>query len=203
MIATVVTDRRSVGLLAMISGVIAVFTLLGIPLSAASPGSTVGELLSLIWTVSIIPVAVGLHGLVRGRANTPSLIALGIGLAAMIVGAVMLLAVVAGRVSSADSGPVGATAFALIGVWLVLVSRLCVSAGIVPASTGWVGMAAGFGNIAALVLVAIGGFPATADVSDMSTFSPLTIVGGILSLLSIPIYAAWAIWTGRRLRAAA
>jgi hypothetical protein len=117
----------------------------------------------------------------------------------MIVGAGSLLAVVAGRASSLGIAPVTVVAFALIGLWLVVVSRLCVSAGIVPASVGWVGMAAGFGNVAALVLVLIGGFPTTADFSDMSAFSPLTIVGGMFSLLSIPLYAAWSIWTARRL----
>ena len=182
-----------------ISGVLAALTLLGIPLSAASPGSTAAEFLSLIWTLSLIPVAVGLHGLVRGRANMQSLVALSVGLSAMIVGAGALLAVVAGRASSLDIGPVSVVAFALIGVWLVVVSRLCVSAAIVSASVGWVGKAAGFGNVAALVLVLIGGFPTTTDMSDMSAFSPLTIAGGIFSRLSIPLYAAWAIWTARRL----
>jgi hypothetical protein len=182
-----------------ISGVVAAVTLLGVPLSAASPESTAPEFLSLIWTLSLVPVALGLHGLVGGRANTPSLVALGVGLAAMIVGAGSLLAVVAGRASSLGIGPVSATAFALIGLWLVVVSRLCVSAGTVPAPVGWVGMAAGLGNVAALVFVLIGGFPTTADLSDMSAFSPLTIVGGIFSLLSIPLYAAWAIWTARKL----
>ncbi|MDP9252436.1 MAG: hypothetical protein M3O80_05465 [Chloroflexota bacterium] len=189
----------SLGRSLTISGVVAGVTLLGIPLSVASPGSTASEFLSSIWTLSLIPVALGLHGLVRGGANTPSLVALSVGLAGMIFGAGALLAVVVGRATSLGIGPVSVVAFALIGVWLVVMSRLCVSARIVPASVGWVGMAAGFGNVAALVLVLIGGFPTTTDLSDMSAFSPLTIVGGIFSLLSIPLYAAWAIWAARRL----
>ncbi len=48
-------------------------------------------------------------------------------------------------------------------------------------------------------LLLVGGFPTSTDPSAMSSWSPLTIVAAMLGLLSISLYAGWAIWTARRL----
>lgn len=182
----------------MVSGLVAAALLLTIPISAAVPGGmVVGEVANIVWDFVLIAVALRAHRLFgNGRAGMAATV---VGVVGMILTVLGLLAVVTGVASSVGIAPVTALGSALIGVWIVITARLVTATHLVPSSVGWLGTVAGASTVVTYVLLLVGGFPTSTDPAAMASWSPLTIVAAMLSLLSIPLYAGWAIWTARRL----
>ena len=183
----------------IVSGVLAVMEFVAIPAGAALPGSVFSELVSGLWLVSLVAVALAIHRLIGARAGSISLLALIIGLASMTVELAFILAIITGRASPLDNTQLSILAYAVMGLWLIVVSRLLIALEVLPAKIAWIGGATGLSYIASWILVQLGGFPTSADPSSLASLSPATIVGSVLSMLSAPAYAVWAIWAGRRL----
>ncbi len=195
-------DQRSLAFLARsltISGIVSVALLLAIPVSVLVPGGqVVSQILTLVWAASLVFVAVGAHRLV-GRGRSTRLIVTIAGVVGMGVMAIGELVSIVGLSTPLGVAPFTAPALVLIGLWLVAISRLTVTEGLLPAPVGWVGVASGVLSAVTYPLLLIGGFPTTTDPSALSSMSPVTIVAAMLSLLSVPLYAVWAIWAARRL----
>lgn len=173
--------------------------LLTIPVSALLPGGqVVGQILTIAWAASMVFVAVGAHRL-AGRGRATHLIVTIAGVVGMGVIAIGELVSIVGLATPLGIAPFTTPALVLIGLWLVAISRLAVTAGFLPAPVGWVGVASGALSAVTYPLLLIGGFPTTTDPSALSSMSPVTIAAAIVSLLSVPLYAVWAIWAARRL----
>lgn len=186
-----------------VSGVLAAVAVLAIPIGMAVPGSVIGEAVSVVWEVSLLTVAIGIHLVVAHRYGQASLAVAAVGGAAIAAQIFLGLTVVAGLAQPLDNVEVGAAVYAFTGAWLVAASWLLAAAGFVPARVGGVGVGVGLIQVASYALVVLGGFPTSADPSTLSSLSAATIAGSLLSLLSVPLYAVWAIWAGRRMAGSA
>ncbi len=183
----------------IISGVLGALAILAIPVGAAAPGSVLGEAASVIWLLSLVPVAVGVRRVVGSHAGSAALLAFIGGTAGIVVQANLSLAVVLGLASPLQYAPISAAAYAVTGAWLIAANGMLMSARILAPAPGWFGAGAGMMQVASYVLLLVGGFPTSIDPAALASFHPATILASVLGLLSLPVYAVWAIWSGRRL----
>lgn len=186
-----------------VSGLLGMVAILAIPLGAASPGSVIGEAASVPWLLSIVPVAVGVRGALGSRAGVLGRSALIAGIAGVTVQASLSLAVVLGLAGPLEFAPVGAAAYAVTGAWLVAANASLASARILAPAPAWLGAGTGLIQVVSFALLLVGGVPTSVDPAALASFHPTTIVASVLGLLSLPGYSGWAIWSGRRLSAAA
>jgi hypothetical protein len=144
-----VTDRflsagllRQLAWIAYASGVIAAIGLAALivmyalfAVGATSPALAFGwvnDTLGIVGAVLMVPLAWGLHVLLRPGAPILSAVALTIGLAAMLAIAALQSLLVAGALAFADEvGPVS-IAFLALGVWLVMTGYLGKRSGALP-----------------------------------------------------------------------
>ena len=147
---------------------------------------------SVILALSMMPVAVALHQILRSRTTNLSRLALFIGLGAMAVFAFASTAVILhtfGIVTFVEprpgTGPFGLDLYApgVIGVWLLLIGYLSIRHASFPKRLGWMGVIAGAGYVVSILGFALGG-----------PEHPLVAVGGLAGAIAYPI---WAIWLGR------
>lgn len=196
-------DVALLGRALIISGVLSILAILAIAVGAASPGSVLGEAVSVVWLVSLGAVALSVHRVVGPRAGAAGALALIVGIVGIAIATFVTLAIVLGLAGPLEYVAIGAAAYAMTGAWLVGANVLLTSARIFSPPLGWFGAGAGMMQLASYVLLLIGGFPTSTDPAAMASFHPATLIASVLGILSLPVYAAWAIWSGRRLSSAA
>lgn len=185
-----------------ISGVLGMVAILAIPVGMALPGSVLGEAVSVAWLLSLGPVALSIHRVVGPSARTASALALTVGLVGITIQTFVSFAVVLALAGPLEYVAIGSAAYALAGAWLVGANAQLTAARIISPSLGWLGAVVGAIQLASYVLLLVGGFPTSTDPAAMASFHPATLFASILGLLSLPAYAGWAIWSGRRLSSA-
>ena len=152
--------------------------------------------------LAAIPAAFRLHQSWRPRAASASSVALAVGVISLLGVGLIQLPFAVGLVSSAVAGPLVTVGLGGLGLWVLLVSL-----GRADAALGgglrWIGVATGVGDILLPIgFFAAGGSNAIADAEAVFQ-SPGLLVAFTASILGGQIgYPIWAIWLGRRLRAA-
>ena len=168
-------------------------------LPAARPGSFVVALShvgGLVVFLAIIPVALGLY--VRDRASAVAASVLGVGAAGALAGGVVQVLFLFHAIDPEQRAQLALTAFAVIGLWLVLASGPARRAGMQQ----WVallGVAAGLAFVLASVAARLGAIPVGAISPGQA--GPVVVVMGLL--VAIATYVAYPIWmvaVGRTLR---
>lgn len=150
-----------------------------------SRGGRFGRLndaISVLQLLLMVPVAIGLLLVSRDAPIVPALLATIIGVAGMLAGVVMQSLLVFGVVAYKTTSFAVLAAGALIGVWLVAMDVLALTAGTLAVALVAFGIVAGVGYI----LLAVGFRRAAQE-------HPLTYVGAGLSVLG---YSVWSIWLG-------
>jgi hypothetical protein len=171
------------------------FVFIALFFTIGQPFGTLNDLFGgLLLALSLIPIALALHRLLSPRQPVLSLLALGIGLAAMAVFAISAASVILhtfGIVRFVEPRPgtgpfgLGLYAPAFIGVWLILASASALTSRSLPPVLSWIGFVAGVGYAVGVIGFALGG-----------PQSPVVITAGLLTAIGYPI---WAIWLGRLL----
>lgn len=150
--------------------------------SVGGPFGTINDISSSILALSLLPLALALYLLLRPCAALLSLIALIIGICAMLAASILQILLVL-RVVKLELTLVAVPAtFGVVGVWLLLNSYLALASRTLPSGLAWVGVVAGVGYILVIPGFLLGGQQ-----------HPLTAVGGLTAVIGYPI---WAIWIG-------
>lgn len=150
--------------------------------SVGEPFGTIHDISSIILALSLLPLALALYLLQRPCAALLSLIALIIGICAMLAASILQILLVLRVVKLELTLVAVPAAFGVVGVWLLLNSSLALASGTLPSGLAWVGMVAGVGYILVILGFILGGQQ-----------HPLTAVGGLTAVIGYPI---WAIWIG-------
>ena len=150
--------------------------------SAGGLFGPINDAASVIQMLLMLPVAAALYLLTRHDATALALLAAAIGVAGMLIAAV-LQALLVFRVVEYEQ-TTAATLFAggAVGVWLVLANLLAVAAGSLPGGLVLTGVVAGAGY----VLLVIGFRPG-------GQVHPLFYVGSGLAVIG---YTLWGAWVG-------
>jgi len=144
--------------------------------SVGEPFGTINDISSIILALSLLPLALALYLLQRPCAALLSLIALIIGICAMLAASILQILLVL-RVIKLELTLVAVpAAFGVVGVWLLLNSSLALASGTLPSGLAWVGMVAGVGYILVILGFILGGQQ-----------HPLTAVGGLTAVIGYPI----------------
>ncbi|GIW01952.1 hypothetical protein [Roseiflexus sp.] len=150
--------------------------------SVGGPFGTINDISSSILALSLLPLALALYLLLRPCAALLSLIALIIGICAMLAASILQILLVLRVVKSELTLVAVPATFGVVGVWLLLNSYLALASRTLPSGLAWVGMVAGVGYILVILGFLLGGQQ-----------HPLTAVGGLTAVIGYPI---WAIWIG-------
>ncbi len=147
----------------------------------------INDSLSIFWMLSFIPIAVALY-LINRSVNAPiSLISSLIGMAAMLVFAVLQFLLVLGRVGFEQTFTAVLTMTTLVGLFALIHALLARAGGTLPAGLTWVMILYGIASMVGAVGFQIGGEQ-----------NPLAMIGLLLTAISGLI---WVIWFGRLLLA--
>ena len=195
------SDRsvRNAGWYAYAAGVAFILAIVFIALffAVGQPWGSLNDLSFAIWAILQIPVALALDRRFRAKSSALNRLAVGIavlGFLLLAVSSVLIILHALGIVQffqfQPGTGPYGAgfVAFVLAGLWLVLVGLLSRRSGALPATSAWLAILAGIGNIVSIVLFALIGLSAPPVVFA---------VGGIAYLLVLIAYPVWIFWVGR------
>jgi len=172
--------------------------------TAFAPLGRINDALVGLFALAAIPVAFRLHRRWRvktGATTTASTAALPVGLASMIgLGTFQLLFAV-GLIAPKAAG-FSTIGLGGLGLWVFLVSAGRAEEAL-RGRLRWLGMATGIGNLLlAAAFVGAGGIEAVDDPEAVFRM-PLLLVGFLAGVIASEIgYPIWAIWLGRRLRAA-
>jgi hypothetical protein len=153
--------------------------------AVGGPAGWINDSSSVIFSISLIPLALAWHSLHRSIFPPLSLIVAVIGILAMLTAAILQALLVFGLVELEQTLRTVLAANAVIGLWLIGNGILALFGSTLPKGLAWLSMVAGVG----LVLIIAGFWVGGQD-------HPLTAVGGLVSFIGILI---WAIWFGRLL----
>jgi hypothetical protein len=179
------------GWAALLSAVATVGTLItGILFFAVSQTfGKVNDTVSVFQVVVMLPVAVAMYLLTHPVNAGLAWLALAVGSIGMIIVAVLQTLLVLGVVSFEQTIGVVLSAGAAIGLWLVLVSVLALTVGVLPWGLAVFGLAAGVGYLLSAVGFHRGGQK-----------HPVFYTGSFLIVVG---YVVWATWLGLLLLAGA
>jgi len=176
-----------VNVIANIIGFVSLFVFFAV----GGPAGMINDSSSVIFSLSLIPLAIVWHHLHRSLFPPLSLVVTVIGIIAMLTAAI-LQALLVFRVAELEQTlSTVLVVNAIIGVWLILNGLLARLGSrrkpAVPKGLAWLSIVAGIGLVLIIVGFWIGGEE-----------HPLTTIGGLVSFIGILI---WAIWLGRLLLA--
>jgi hypothetical protein len=145
----------------------------------------------------MIPLAVGLHKIIRRQNPTLSLISLIIGMTGMLVTGIIQGLYVPRVIQTAQQGILVGIGLGLIGLWMILVNAQGHAAHL-PRGLTWLGIVAGV-SIVLLPVAVIGiGGSAFLDDPSIALSNPLFMFAFAAGVLGFSIgYAIWAIVLGR------
>ena len=146
----------------------------------------VTDVLSVFQVALMIPVALGLHLILRSQAPVLSLAASAIGILGMLVKGIFQSLLVLGVLTYEQSSPASeGIAPGAIAIWLLLANYLALRGELFPRGLIWAGLITGVGYLVYIVGLWTGGLQ-----------SPLLFVGSAVAYWGYPI---WAVWLGRRM----
>lgn len=169
------------GALSIISGLASFIFYAGIQIFGL-----ISDVTGVVLFLLLIPVALAAHRILNPISPSVSLVASVIGIAAMLVYAVLQAALLLGLVQYEQSLPYMLLTIGLVGVWLFLTGVLAFWMDAFPAGLAWVGMIGGLGLVLSLVGFWIGGQE-----------HPLAGIGFLVSFFALPI---WCFWLSRLLK---
>jgi len=135
----------------------------------------------------LIPIALALYRILAPHSRALSLGATAVGIAAMLVFAVLQALLVFGYVRFEQTLKPVLILSGIVGLWWLSTSILSITRGALPAGLAWVGVVAGVSSVLVLVGFWIGGQE-----------HPLAAVGFLAGGVAIPV---WAFWMGKFLAA--
>jgi hypothetical protein len=199
---------------ALTSGILAALGTLSLVLFGILEASAIGsgtsgpstfvrlsDALSGLGMLVAVPVAYRLHASWSTRAAGVSLVALAIGIASLAGYALVVLSYAAGIDQPTLQGPLTVAGLGGIGLWILLVSAGRGDAAI-NGSLRTLGVATGLGNLLLFVAYFVGGGSGAVG-GQLAPGSALLLVGYAAGVIASDLgYPIWAIWLGRRLRAA-
>jgi hypothetical protein len=148
--------------------------------------NTLEGISTLILILSMLPIALSLHQLHRVSKPGLSMLALLIGIVAMLTGTgVQVLLLVGIAQPGGLSDQLGHIALGGVGVWLLLNGYLTSTGRALPRELGWLSIAAGAG----FVLVTLG----------FLVSNPLPAWAAAAGIVMVVTYLLWAAWLGRLL----
>lgn len=178
---------RYVGWSAIVS---AIATVLGLAtlimfFTLGQPWGAINDITSVVLALSSLPVLLALYRLHRRSAPAISLVAVVIGVIAMLVAVAFQTLLVLGVIAFAQTAVIVPAAFGLFGVSLILFGYCASANGTLPRRLVLLGIFAGSGYIATIAGFLMGGEQ-----------HPLTALGGLLAVFCYPL---WAVSFGRLL----
>lgn len=173
---------QKAGILANIAGAMSVISGLALIIFFAGVRffGPINDLTGVILFLLFIPIALALHRIFQTAFPLLSLIATVIGIAAMLIFAILQLALVFGMVRFEQSLPYVLLTSGLVGIWLFANGVLSMQSGNFPIGFSWLGIVAGLGLIVTLIAFWIGGQQ-----------HPLTAIGYFVSLFAMPVWCFW------------
>lgn len=169
------------------------FVFIALFIAAGQPFGSLNDFFgSVVFALSLMPLAVAFHRFYAVRNRAVSSAALVIGLVSMVVfvaAGALALGYAFNLVTFPEPRPgagayvAGVIAPAFVGVWLILVGYLGLQNPTLPKALNWLGILTGGGFVLTLIGFALGGLT-----------SPLVAVSGLATATAFPI---WAIWLGR------
>lgn len=150
--------------------------------SVGEPFGTANDISSVILASALLPLALAWYLIQRDDAPILSLIALIIGVCAMLSAGILQILLVFRVVQFELTRVAVPAAFAVVGAWLLLNSCLALASRTLPSGLAWMGVVAGMGYVLVIVGFLLGG-----------QRHPLTAGGGLTAVIGYPI---WAIWIG-------
>jgi hypothetical protein len=144
----------------------------------------INETASVLQMLFMIPIAVGLFLLARPYGAALALVATAVGIIGMLITAVLQVLLVLGAVEVEQTISAVLAAGGGVGLWLLSVSLLGISAKALSSGPRILGAAVGVGYILSVVRIHLG-----------REQHPLFYSGALLLVLA---YSAWAVWLGTR-----
>ena len=168
------TPEIAAGYSALIAAVATVVGALTIVLFFArgQPWGTINDVSSVVLMLAMIPVALVTAVFLMERLTTVALAVAAIGIAGMVVAAVLQALLVVGRVTYDDTVTAVLTAGGVVGVWYILTGLLAGQTAL-EGFLSWLAIASGVGFIAIMVGFRLG-----------RERHPLSIGGGLLVLVA-------------------
>jgi hypothetical protein len=124
--------------------------------SAGDLFGPINDAASVIQMLLMLPVAAALHLLTRHDALTLALLAAAIGVAGMLVAAVLQALLVFRAVEYEQTAAATLSAGGAVGIWLVLANLLAVAAGALPGGLVLTGVVAGAGYVLLVIGFRVG-----------------------------------------------
>jgi hypothetical protein len=148
--------------------------------SAGDLFGPINDAASVIQMLLMLPVAAALHLLTRHDALTLALLAAAIGVAGMLVAAVLQALLVFRAVEYEQTAAATLSAGGAVGIWLVLANLLALAAGALPGGLVLTGVVAGAGYVLLVIGFRLGG-----------QVHPLFYVGSGLAVIGYTLWGAW------------
>ena len=165
---------------------------LGIFFAGVGTFGPINDAISIFQFLFLVPVALALHRMLGPQSPALSLGAAIVGIAAMLIVAVLQLLLVWGVVRFEQTIQWILVLGGIVGIWWLVTPTLSLSPvlvghgpaqGALPAGLAWVGIIAGAGAVVAMVGWLVGG-----------QMHPLTLAGFVPFTIAVPV---WAFWMGR------
>jgi hypothetical protein len=172
------------GWAAILSAVATLLTLItGILfLSAGGLFGPINDAASVIQMLVMLPVAAALYLLTRHDVSALALLAAAIGVAGMLIAAVLQALLVFRVVEYEQTAAVTLSAGGAVGLWLILANLLALAAGALPGGLVLTGVVAGAGYVLLVIGFRLGG-----------QGHPLFYAGSGLAVIG---YTVWGTWLG-------
>jgi hypothetical protein len=149
------------------------------------PFGRINDASSVLQMLFMLPIAVAIFLLIRPMAFGLALLSAVVGVAGMLVAAVLQALLVFGIVAYGQTIRAVLSAGGAVGLWLLATNLYVLTAGVAPGGLGVLGVLAGVGYVLTVVGFRLGGQQ-----------HPLFYIGAFLGVLG---YSVWAIWLGRLL----
>ena len=153
--------------------------------SMGEPFGSINDISSVVIALSTLLILFALYQLHRPVAPTASLVALVIGVNAMLVAAVFQTLLILKVIAYAQTAVTVPASFGIFGASLIAFGYLARTNELQPRRLAYLSIIAGAGYVMVIAGFLLGGQE-----------SPLTTIGGLIAVICYPI---WAIWFGRLL----
>lgn len=172
--------------------------LLFIFFAIGQPFGTLNDIAVVLWAMALIPTMIGLSLTVQNRTAS---FALAVGLLGALGVIVFQVLLIVQAMGIWQQQPFLEVSYCLIGVWLLVVSRVDQPAPHTSSRLMWFGLALGALWVVAPFFVWLGGLlPGGSDMaSAFSAMSPITYVGFSAFFIAYLLQPFWAFWLARQL----
>jgi hypothetical protein len=148
--------------------------------SAGGLFGPINDAVSVIQMLLMLPIAAALYLLTRHDATALALLAAAIGIAGMLIAAVLQALLVLRIVEYEQTAAATLSAGGAVGIWLVVANLLAVAAGALPVGLALTGVVAGAGYVLLVIGFRRGG-----------QGHPLFYAGSGLAVMGYTVWGAW------------